>query len=101
MSKREPTRAEKLVAELAQRKREHGQFEGWRWKASVIFYKSGVLTRTTTETSVLGFKSRDKDEGWDELPNAVAKEFHSFLAKKRDEAYQRIREIEAELDAMS
>ena len=101
MRSRELTRAESLVAELAQRKREQSQFEDWQWKASVTFHEPGVLTRTTTETSVLGFKSRSNDERWDGLPNDVARAFHSFLANKRDEAHLRVCEIETELEAMS
>lgn len=101
MTTRELTHAEKLVAELADMRRKNAQYEGWRWMASVTFYESGVRTRTTTETSVLGFKGRQDKERWDEMPPEVADAFHSFLAMKRDEAHRRIREIEQELEALS
>lgn len=101
MTARKPTRAEELVAELADLRHKQSQYEEWRWQASVTFYVSGVRTRTTTETSVLGFKSRSNGERWDEMPAAVADEFHSFFAKKRDEAYRRIGEIEQELERLS
>lgn len=102
MSTKELTHAERLVAELAELRRKMSEFEGWRWKASMDgFYKRFMVTRTTTVTSVLGFKSRDNEARWDEMPMAVAEEFHSFLAKKRDEAYRRIHEVEQELEGLS
>lgn len=101
MTERELTHAEKLVEEMAEQRRKEDQFERWRWKASKSgFYKRFLLTRTRTVTQILGFKSKDNDERWEELPQAVAEEFHSFLANKRDEAYTRIREIEKELEGL-
>lgn len=102
MSTRDLTHAERLVAELAELRRKESQYEKWRWQASMGgFYKRFMLTRTTVETSVLGFKSRSDDSRWDEMPEAVADEFHSFLAKKRNEAYRRAHEVERELQGLS
>lgn len=95
------SKAENLVAELAELRKKQSQYEGWRWQASMSgFYKRFMVTKTTTVTSVLGLKRRDESEHWEEMPRAVAEEFHSFLAKKRDEAYRRIREVEQELEDM-
>lgn len=95
---RELTHAEKLVRELAEVRKKKMEFEDWRWKASMGgFYRRFLITKTVTETTILGFKSRSSDEGWYEIPEAVAKEFHSFLAKKRDENYRRKLEIEEDL----
>lgn len=96
---REPSYAEKLVEERAKLKKKLSDFEGWRWMASVPgMYKSLLVTKTVTETQSLCFKSSDTDSREDKLPTGVAREFHSFLAQKRDEAYHRIQEIEKELD---
>lgn len=98
---RELTHAEKLVKELAVVQRKEREFEDWRWTASKPgFYRNLLVTRTVTETTVLGFKSRDNDARWEEVPDAVAEEFHSFLAKKRDENYRRKLEIEEELKSL-
>lgn len=102
MSEREKTRAEKLVEELATEKRKESQFERWRWEAGHTFDKKVAFARKTVTTTVFGFTSTwhgAKTET--ELPLEVSREFHSFLAMKRDEAYRRIREIEEELAALS
>ena len=101
MNNREKSHAEKLVEELAKVRKRERDFERWRWQASQPgFYRNFLVTRTVTETQVLGFKSRDNDERWDEVPYTVADEFHSFLAKKRDENYRRGKEIEEELEGL-
>lgn len=99
---REPSYAEKLVEERAKLKKKLSDFEGWRWKASVPgMYKSLLVTKTVTETQSLCFKGIGNDTREDKLPIEVAREFHSFLAQKRDEVYRRIQEIEKELDEMA
>ena len=101
VSNREKSYAEKLVEELAEVRKKERDFEGWRWQASKPgFYRNFLVTKTVKETQVLGFKSMDNDERWDEVPYAVAEEFHSFLAKKRDENYRRGKEIEEELEGL-
>lgn len=101
MTERVLTYAEKLVKELAECNGREAEFEQWRWKASMgSFYKRFMITKTVTETTVLGVKSRDSDERWYEMPGAVADEFHIFLAKKRDENYMRKRQIEEELERL-
>lgn len=101
MSNREKSRAEKLVEELAEVRKKEREFEWLRRKASNPgLYRNFLVTKTVKETQVLGFKSRDNDERWDEVPYTVADEFHSFLAKKRDENYRRGKEIEEELEGL-
>ena len=101
MSEREKTRAEKLVEELAVEKRKEAQFERWRWEAGHTFDKKVAFTRKTVTTTIFGFSStRQGAKTEEELPIEVSREFHSFLAMKRNEAYRRIREIEEELESL-
>lgn len=101
MTERVLTYAEKLVKELAECNDREAEFERWRWKASMgSFYRRFMVTKTVTETTVLGMKSRVSDEQWYEMPEAVAEEFHTFLAKKRDENYMRKRQIGEELEGL-
>lgn len=99
---REPSYAEKLVEERARLRKKLSDFEGWRWQASVPgMYKSLLVTKTVTETQFLCFKRIGNGTLEDKLPTEIAREFHSFLAQKRDQIYRRIKEIEKELDEMS
>ena len=101
VSNRGKSHAEKLVEELAKVRERERDFEEWRWKASRPgFYRNFLITKTVTETRVLGFKSRENNERWDKVPHEVAKEFQPFLAKKRDENYRRGKEIEEELEGL-
>lgn len=101
MSNREKSHAEKLVEELAKVRKREREFEWLRRKArNPGLYRNFLVTKTVTETQVLGFKSRHNEDDWEQVPKAVASEFHSFLAKKRDENYRRGKEIEEELEGL-
>lgn len=100
MNDRKLSYAEKLVKELADLRKGKSEYESWRWQASVNFYEPGVITTTVTEKSFLCFKSCDEKTAFRKMPYAVAKEFHSFLAQKRNDAHRRIGEIEQELEEL-
>ena len=101
MSERELTHAEKLVEELAAEKRKEAQFERWRWEAGHTFDQNVAFTRKTVTTTLFGFTStRRGARTEEELPIEVSREFRSFLAMKRNEAYCRRLEIERELEGL-